>query len=314
MITFEEKLVRAVERKRKAEGLSIRGLSAAVGISFSTLARIERREGQPDNNSKVRLIQWLGPDAESAGLRFDNVASVHFRAAKNVQSTTVQLLIGAADSIRESMAGSKSWADYIEPEENTASGSVSLSKEELEQEAADFRSDLKLSPGEPLDSLRIEVGGVTVIPISSTDLVSSKTKKHLRGGASDEWSAMSVPLDSENENWAVLLNDDQSVERQRVTILEEYWHILLGHKLTKVARISESYGRTYDKSEEHDAFYLASATLLPKDAVIDAVKQGQSSENIAAHFGTSPELVDYRIKRLGLWREHTGKTVRLAPH
>ena len=32
---------------------------------------------------------------------------------------------------------------------------------------------------------------------------------------------------------------------------------------------------------------------------------------IAQKFGTSPELVDYRIKRLGLWREHVGKQVRL---
>jgi Zn-dependent peptidase ImmA (M78 family) len=122
---------------------------------------------------------------------------------------------------------------------------------------------------------------------------------------------MSVPLDFE-DRWAVLLNDCHTRERQRVTILEEYWHILLGHKLTRIARIAESYGRTYDKTEEHDAFYLASATLLPKRAMIDAVAAKNSSAQIAQNFGTSSELVDYRLKRLGLWREHVGKRIALA--
>ena len=122
---------------------------------------------------------------------------------------------------------------------------------------------------------------------------------------------MSVPLDESYERWAVLLNDCHTVERQRVTLLEEVWHILLGHKLTKIARVAEAYGRTYDKAEEHDAYYLASATLLPRTAMIEAVDQRQSSEQIAAKFGTSPELVDYRLKRLGLWRDHLGKRVAL---
>jgi Zn-dependent peptidase ImmA (M78 family) len=134
----------------------------------------------------------------------------------------------------------------------------------------------------------------------------------LLAGAGSEWSAMSVPLDAEDENWAVLLNDSHTVERQRVTVLEELWHILLGHKLTRIARVAEAYGRTYDGTEEHDAYYLASATLLPKAAMIDAVSKNCTSEQIGRVFGTSSELVDYRIKRLGLWREHVGKQIRLS--
>ncbi|NYG49851.1 hypothetical protein GGD67_007350 [Bradyrhizobium sp. IAR9] len=76
--------------------------------------------------------------------------------------------------------------------------------------------------------------------------------------------------------------------------------------------IADSYGRTYDKAEEHDAYYLASATLLPKEAIVTAVSKKRSSEQIAEIFGTSSELVDYRIKRLGLWREHVGKQIRLS--
>ena len=310
MPPFEEKLIQAVKKKREAEGLSIRALSAAVGISFSTLARIERGEGQPDNNSKIRLLQWLGQDADDAGLGFDNVAFVHFRAAKNVRSSTVRVLLRAADCLRmslESPATSKS----TETPDDTAPA-VSLSKEELELTAQKFREDLGLTHNQPLDSLRIEVEDIQVVSIRKANCLEDSIVRQLIGTAGSEWSAMSLPLDSESEKWAVLLNDNHSLERQRVTVLEEFWHILLGHKLTKIARVAEAYGRTYDKSEEHDAYYLASATLLPKAAVVEAVNKKQSSEKIAKTFGTSPELVDYRIKRLGLWREHLGKQVRLS--
>jgi len=69
MDSFEKRLTEAVRRKREAEGLSIRALSAVVGISFSTLARIERGDGLPDNNSKIRWLEWLGPEARRPDLR-----------------------------------------------------------------------------------------------------------------------------------------------------------------------------------------------------------------------------------------------------
>ncbi|MDI1328342.1 MAG: XRE family transcriptional regulator [Brevundimonas sp.] len=311
MQSFQEKLVEAVKRKREAEGLSIRALSAAVGISFSSLARIERGEGQPDNNSKIRLLQWLGTDAEAAGLGFDNVAFVHFRAGKNIQSPTVQALLEAADCLRRSLGKVDDRTAHVAVEDS-ASESAPLSKDELEQIAYKFRADLGLAEAQPIDSLKIEVEGVEVVRAGQTNCLDQKTVDYLRERASGEWSAMSVPLDVEHERWAVLLNDGHTLERQRVTVLEEFWHILLGHKLTKIARIAEAFGRTYDKTEEHDAYYLASATLLPKAALIEAVGKNRSSEQIAGVYGTSSELVDYRVKRLGLWREHVGKRVSLS--
>lgn len=310
MLSFEEKLVQAVKKKREAEGLSIRGLSTAVGVSFSTLARIERGEGQPDNNSKIRLLQWLGPYADEAGLSFDNVAFVHFRAGRNVQSGTVRMLLQAADCLRQSLGGASTVGDESDIANHAA---VALSKEELEETAERFRADLGLDTDDPLDSLRLEVQDIVIVPLSKNNWIDVRTVKHLRDSASGEWSAMSVPLDLENDRWAVLLNDSHTVERQRVTVLEEYWHILLGHKLTKISKVAEAFGRTYDATEEHDAYYLASASLLPKAAIIDAVSKNLSSAQIAGKFGTSTELVEYRIKRLGLWREYTGKQIKLTP-
>jgi Zn-dependent peptidase ImmA (M78 family) len=311
MATFEEKLIQAVKKKREFSGLSIRGLAAEVQISFSTLARIERGEGLPDNNSKIRLLEWLGSDADAAGLTFDNVAFVHFRAGKNIRSATVKSLLAAADFLRDALSEVDEQPERADPDDMPVAGAISLSKEELEQTAQKFRADLGLEGDEALDSLRLQVQDVIVVLVNQTDHLSREIAKRLRTDSA-EWSAMSVPLNLTHERWAVLLNDNHTLERQRVTVLEEYWHILLGHKLTKVARIAEAYGRTYDKAEEHDAYYLASATLLPKDAVIKAVSEKLSSEQIAKRFGTSAELVDYRVKRLGLWRDHVAKGVTLS--
>ena len=311
MSDFEEKLIKAVIEKRNRIGLSIRALSTLVGISFSTLARLERGAGLPDNNSKIRLLEWLGDDAQELGLTFERAAFVHFRAMKNVQSGTVQALLKAADRIKDEFGiddrNSEASAPLISEE-----AYPELSKEQLEGIADGFRRDLGIKADDPLDSLQVSVESVRVVKLTDAGYFDARTIRKLRHEACSEWSAMSVPLDRGMTSWAVLLNDCHTMERQRVTLLEEYWHILMGHRLTKVARISEVYGRTYDQAEEHDAYYLASASLLPREAVQDSVSKGLSAADIAKRFGTSPELVEYRIKRLGLWREHVGKKVVLA--
>ncbi|GGF76041.1 hypothetical protein GCM10011319_40550 [Mameliella alba] len=53
------------------------------------------------------------------------------------------------------------------------------------------------------------------------------------------------------------------------------------------------------------------ATMLPETEVRSQVTAGKSAAEIAARFGTSPELVEYRIKRPGLWRVYKNRGVEL---
>lgn len=296
-------LVQALKDKRDAEGLSVRALSEKIGVSFSSLARILRGEGEPDNNSTIRILGWLGSDAGDANLQMEGVALVHFRAAKNVSSKTVECLIRAANSMRE--------GDEFDPQNSGLDLAVPLSKPEMEEMANEFRNDLNLSPGDPLDALSVRISGVDVYAASHAKFLDKACSQYLLGRASNEWSAMSVPRDVTDDTWAILRNDSHSIERQRVTYLEECWHILLGHKLTRIAKVGDAYGRTYDSSEEHDAYFLASACLLPENDVRNLVKGGKSAEDIANQFGTSPDLAEYRIKRLGLWRAYQNRSINL---
>ena len=281
-----QKLIEALKKKRDAEGLSIRGLSAIIGVSFSSLARIERGEGEPDYNLRLRILEWLGEDGRDSGLSFENVALVHFRASKNAPSKTIHCLLQAADILKSNYtrqhsieAGGKSDQSALSSGETFA-----LSKPEMEAMAQGVRKDLGVQKNDPLDALSIKIDGVDVYVPEKVPGISKACLSYLNTHGCDDWSAMSVPLDEANDRWAILRNDKHTVERQRVTFLEECWHILLGHKLTKIAKIADSYGRTYDSNEEHDAFYLASATLLPEDAVKKSVREKKSAEQIAKYF------------------------------
>jgi len=311
--THSKKLVAALRKKRASEGLSIRALSLKIGVSFSTLARIERGEGEPDNNSTIRILNWLGDEALDHGLSYQHTAFVHFRAGKNISSTTVHCLLMAADAIKQGdRANLRTNAEDSDDVDQHPSVTLSLSKSEMEEMANNLRKELGVGVNDALDALSVRVHGVSVLVPREIDTLTRECLLHLSSTGKSEWSAMSVPMDPHNARWTVLRNDAHPIERQRVTYLEECWHILLGHKLTRIAKVADSYGRTYDSGEEHDAYYLASATLLPKAATIRAIETERSVKSIAEQYGVSTGLVEYRIKRLGLWRRHKGISVALG--
>jgi transcriptional regulator with XRE-family HTH domain len=52
-------IVNKMREKRLSEGLSFRDLSLRLGISFSSLARIERGQGTPSPVSYALIMRWL---------------------------------------------------------------------------------------------------------------------------------------------------------------------------------------------------------------------------------------------------------------
>lgn len=310
-----QQLITLLKQKRQREGYSLRKLSSIVGVSFSTLSRIERGDGEPDNNTRVRLLEWLGDDARKAGLNFENVASVHFRASKKVSSDVIQSLFEVADYVKKQKTSASSSllsGVNLEEEEGVSQG-VSLSKEEMEKLAEAFRSDLELQNDQALDPLLLKIEGIDIINLQDIKGIDSSIKANLLSGNIYAWSAMSIPLKGlDSEDWVVVFNNSQNIKRIRVSILEEIWHILLGHQLTKITKFSNVFGRTFSDSEEHDAYYLASATLLPREAMIKVVSSQSDIAKFASSYGVTKELAEYRIKRLGLWHHYKKREIKLA--
>ena len=59
MNAADTRFVHDVRQARTARGLSIRGLAATTGVSFSAWARCERGEGAPSPHTRVKLHAWL---------------------------------------------------------------------------------------------------------------------------------------------------------------------------------------------------------------------------------------------------------------
>lgn len=190
---------------------------------------------------------------------------------------------------------------------------MSFSYSELETMASDARKQMgakKLS--DPVDPLKVKIEGVRVITIEDLDGVSKSISKYLLEDANSEWSAMSVPLDKDFETWVIVRNHKHDIERQRVSLLEEFWHIMLGHSLVRIIKIGNNHGRTYHPEEEDQAYYLASATLLPRTAIDNFVDdQNRDLESFAKAYGVSTQLVEFRIKRLGLWYRYKPKKITI---
>lgn len=67
-----EELGNTVKQKRDALNLSLRDASEEIGVSPSTISRIERGIGLPDSDSVIKLTKWAGIPMERIVRSDDN--------------------------------------------------------------------------------------------------------------------------------------------------------------------------------------------------------------------------------------------------
>jgi Zn-dependent peptidase ImmA (M78 family) len=94
----------------------------------------------------------------------------------------------------------------------------------------------------------------------------------------------------------IVFNDAHPVTRIRVNVMEEIFHVLLGHRpdiVTVVPR--DGNCRTHDPHNEYQAEECAKAALLPFAALQALLAQQVHIARIAEHFGVTMDLVHHRI-------------------
>ena len=97
----------AIKRRREELKLSLRDVADLVGVSASTLSRIENGTGRPDADNIARLTQWLdmpvdrlfkqtGADIEPVIYypheATPEIVEAHLRADKNLDEQTAKAL------------------------------------------------------------------------------------------------------------------------------------------------------------------------------------------------------------------------------
>lgn len=168
---------------------------------------------------------------------------------------------------------------------------------EHEHNALDLRHELALPLNERLSvdaafDLLNEVIGV--LPHSALGMHEA-LKTHFSGTRSNHWSGMCIKC-PDNDH-LVVYNDSHPPARVRATLMEEFFHLWLGHPPSTIRVHSSGKGsRTFNESVESEAYGSGAAALVPYQSLKSMVSDGADNKEIADHFLVSEQLVNFRIK------------------
>lgn len=167
---------------------------------------------------------------------------------------------------------------------------------ENEHNGLDLRDALGVSPdvrlqyetafGELLP--HVGVVGHGAVPMAQEQI------DHFRGPGSAAWSGIGIPLPDGGA--LVVFNDSHPPNRIRATLMEEFFHLWLGHPATTVRVYQDGASRTFDRRVESEAYGSGAAALVPYQTLRERLSSGESVRTIAQHFDVSRDLVLFRVK------------------
>jgi hypothetical protein len=169
-----------------------------------------------------------------------------------------------------------------------------------ENAARGYRRELGLSSIAPLDPrVLAEHLGITVWSPADIPGIDLKDVRHLTGRAQDSWSAATLRNGSES---LIIVNNAHTRTRQNNSIAHEIGHIVLGHEPAKMYVTPDGLMMMseYNLSHEEEATWFAGAILVPRDAVLEVIRQGLTDVEAANQFGISVAVFQMRRNRTGV--------------
>ena len=172
-------------------------------------------------------------------------------------------------------------------------------KAQSERSAAAARIALGLRPNAPIDPWQYAKHlSVTVLDFEALGL-SRQSYRQLKINDPDSWSAMTIQL---NAKFAIVMNPVHALTRQRSDLMHELAHIELRHSparvevsLTGMLLLSD-----YSDEQEQEADWFGAALLVPRDGLMKLRAARKTPTEIAAHFGVSEALCQWRIHSTGV--------------
>jgi len=175
-----------------------------------------------------------------------------------------------------------------------------------ERNGLKFRHRFAVPPDVPLQPFEIGKRFPDATLLRRDDLerlVAPEDLAEAFGPARFRWSAVTVPIPGVGN--VIILNDTHATTRQNATLMEEFFHIVLRHKPSKIKPCPHTglMRREFDSSMEEEAYWSAAAALVPYGALRCMVEQGHTISGIATYFEVSVDLVEFRLKVTKLWRK-----------
>ena len=175
----------------------------------------------------------------------------------------------------------------------------------VEHHALDVREELGIALDTMLPHERAFalLPGVEVLPHGKVP-AAHMYLEHFRGAGATTWSGLAVQMDDGTAY--VVYNDAHSITRTRATLMEEFFHLRLGHPRSVVRVLSNGEGgRTYDSATEEEAYACGAAALVPYYGLRRMVDAGMAPAGIARTFVVSHALVYYRLRVTKLFARAT---------
>jgi Zn-dependent peptidase ImmA (M78 family) len=176
-----------------------------------------------------------------------------------------------------------------------------------ERVAQAMRSELALPPEKPLPvqllAQHLEIELITPARIEGlpADVLHQLTVVDPSG-----WSAASFEKDGSP---IIIFNDKSSRGRQSSDIAHELAHVIRAHDPSQLILAPDgSFGmRSYDPKQEDEANWLGWTILLPRVALLRCADLKLSTEQIAAEYQVSAQLVEYRTRMTGITKQARGR-------
>jgi hypothetical protein len=165
----------------------------------------------------------------------------------------------------------------------------------IEQRAIRFRDEVGVSDNEelPLNVAARAIPGCEIKGHRHIPGIPYEEVVRLRTEGYRSFSALAARIEGIVH---IVYNDEHHPREVRVNVMEEIFHVLLGHRpdiVTLVPR--DGRHRTYDSSKEAEAEAYAKAALVPYPALFAMLAQQTHIERIAEHFAVPIEVVQERI-------------------
>jgi Zn-dependent peptidase ImmA (M78 family) len=168
-----------------------------------------------------------------------------------------------------------------------------------ERDAQAAREALGLSPAAPLDPWAFAKHlSVVVVDFAALGLPNNVVR-HLTVTDTDSWSAMTLRESGVN---LIVVNPAHAPTRQRSDLMHELAHIQLGHVPTRVEVSLSGLMLLSDFSDEQEqeADWHSAAMLVPRDILLQMRANHFTLAQIAAHYGVSETLCEWRLRMTGV--------------
>jgi Zn-dependent peptidase ImmA (M78 family) len=172
-------------------------------------------------------------------------------------------------------------------------------KSEAETRSAEARRALKLAAHAAIDPWKYAAQrNVLVLDIASLSL-EPPTLRHLTVVDPSSWSAMTL---KDGDQFGIVINPAHVPWRQNNDLMHELAHIDLNHVPSRVDVSPNGLMLLSDYSDEQEleADWLAAALLVPREGLMRLRRQQKNVTEIAAAFGVSNQLCEWRLRMTGV--------------